>query len=152
MGVGSGSALEGLVNLETLNLSANNIRKIGDHDLVSLAHSPLRTLDLSENRISTLSPFAFAKLYSLKVGTMVENSQEYRLKYWATRSFVRSFARTAHSFACSGLLASLAHFAHSLARGKVNDWMAILSVFFYIFDHSDRVIRNMLPIGLEQLS
>ena len=68
MGVGSGSALEGLVNLETLNLSANNIRKIGDHDLVSLAHSPLRTLDLSENRISTLSPFAFAKLYSLKVG------------------------------------------------------------------------------------
>ena len=34
--------------------------------------------------------------------TMVENSQEYRLKYWAThssvRSFARSFARTAHSW------------------------------------------------------
>ena len=29
-------------------------------------------------------------------------------KYWATRSSVRSFARTAHSFAGSGLLASLA--------------------------------------------
>ena len=29
---------------------------------------------------------------------------------------IRSFARTAH-------------FAHSLARGSVNDWMAILSVF-----------------------
>ena len=47
--------------------------------------------------------------------TMVDNSQEYRLKYWATRSSVRlfactahSFACTAHSFACSGLLASLA--------------------------------------------
>ena len=30
--------------------------------------------------------------------TMVENSQEYRLKYWDTRSSVRSFARTAHSW------------------------------------------------------
>ena len=36
--------------------------------------------------------------------TMVDNGQEYSLKYWATRSF----ARTDHSFACSGLLASLA--------------------------------------------
>ena len=41
-------------------------------------------------------------------GTMVENSQEYRLKYWTTRLSVCSFARTAHSFAYSGLLASLA--------------------------------------------
>ena len=51
--------------------------------------------------------------------TMVDNSQEYRLKYWATRSSVRSFARTAHSFACCGLLASLAPSAaltRSLAR------------------------------------
>jgi len=50
---------------------------------------------------------------------MVDNSQEYRLQYWATRSSVRSFARTAHSFACSGLLASLAPSAaltRSLAR------------------------------------
>ena len=30
--------------------------------------------------------------------TMVDNSQEYRLEYWATRSSVRSFARTAHSW------------------------------------------------------
>ena len=37
--------------------------------------------------------------------TVGQNNQEYRLKYWATRSSVRSFARTAHSFACSGLLA-----------------------------------------------
>ena len=34
------------------------------------------------------------------------------------------------------LVCSLAHFAHSLARGTVNDWMAIKSVFFPIFDHS----------------
>ena len=50
---------------------------------------------------------------------MVWNKQESRRKYWATRSSVRSFARTAHSFACSGLLASLAPSAaltHSLAR------------------------------------
>ena len=77
---------------------------------------------------------------------MVDNSQEYRLKYWATRSSIRSFTRTAHSFACFGLLrsrpplhslvCSLAHFAHSLARGTVNDWLAVLSVFFSIFDHS----------------
>ena len=40
--------------------------------------------------------------------TMVENSQEYRLQHWATCSSVRSFARTTHSFACSGQLASLA--------------------------------------------
>ena len=30
--------------------------------------------------------------------TMVENSQKYRLQYWATRSSVRLFARTAHSW------------------------------------------------------
>ena len=51
--------------------------------------------------------------------TMVEDSQEYRLQYWATRSSVCSFARTAHSFACSRLLASLAPSAaltRSLAR------------------------------------
>ena len=46
---------------------------------------------------------------------MVDNSQEYRRKYWATRLSVRSFARTAFSFACSGLLASLAPSA-ALAR------------------------------------
>ena len=39
--------------------------------------------------------------------TVVWNKQESRRKYWATRSSVRSLARTAH-------------FAHSLACGKVN--------------------------------
>ena len=32
------------------------------------------------------------------------------------------------SFICS-----LAHFAHSFARGTVNDWVAILSLFFFLF-------------------
>ena len=47
--------------------------------------------------------------------TVGQNSQEPRRKYWATRSSVRSFARTA----CSGLLVSLAPSAaltRSLAR------------------------------------
>ena len=51
--------------------------------------------------------------------TVVQNNQEYRLKYWATRSSNRLFARTAHPFACFALLASLACFAalnHSLTR------------------------------------
>ena len=30
--------------------------------------------------------------------TVGQNNQEYRLKYWATRSSIRSFARTAHSW------------------------------------------------------
>ena len=42
------------------------------------------------------------------VRTMVENSQEYRLKYWATRSSVCLFARNAHSFASSVQLVLLA--------------------------------------------
>ena len=45
---------------------------------------------------------------SFSSSTVVDNSQEYRRKYWATRSSVRSFARTAHSFAWCGLLASIA--------------------------------------------
>ena len=40
------------------------------------------------------------------------------------------------------LVCSLVHFAHSLARGTVNDWMAILSVFFSIFDHSVPASRS----------
>ena len=50
---------------------------------------------------------------------------------WVRIAMNRSFARTAHSFACSALLPSharcaalirsLAYFAHSLARGTAND-------------------------------
>merc|ERR1712002_811446 len=69
---------------------------------------------------------------------------------WSTGPLARPFARSltllTRSLApdcslCScpplrSLVLSLTHFAHSLARGTVNDWMAILSVFFSIFDHS----------------
>ena len=41
--------------------------------------------------------------------TVGQNRQEYRLEYWATHSSVHSFACTAHSFACSTLLASFAY-------------------------------------------
>ena len=75
--------------------------------------------------------------------TVGQNSQEYRQKYWATRSSIHLFARTAHSLTCSAPLALLrslacllAHFAHSFARGTVNDWMGIHSVFFSVLAHS----------------
>ena len=45
--------------------------------------------------------------------TMVENSQEYRLKYWATRPSVRSHRSLARSLARS--------LTHSLVRGEVID-------------------------------
>ena len=57
--------------------------------------------------------------------TMVQNNQEFRRKYWATRSSFRSFAQITHSFACSALLdllaPSAAHirlFARSLAHSQ----------------------------------
>ena len=56
--------------------------------------------------------------------TMIQNNEESRLEYWANRLSIRSFA-------------------HCLARGKVNDWMAILSVFFSIFDHSVKLFHRV---------
>jgi len=55
-------------------------------------------------------------------------------------------ARFAHALRCAH---SLAHFAHSLARETVNDWMAILSVFFSIFDYSGQFI--LLHFSLQSL-
>ena len=59
------------------------------------------------------------------------------------RPFPRSLAPLTRALAppcslCShtplrSFVRSHAHFAHSLARGKVNDWMAIFSVFFFYF-------------------
>ena len=53
---------------------------------------------------------------------MGQNNQEYRMKNWATCSSIRSFARTAHSFTCSTLLASRtdAHEAKALVATPGN--------------------------------
>ena len=52
--------------------------------------------------------------------TVGQNNQDYRLEYRA----IRSSADTAHSFACSGLLASLARSLCSLPR-SVGKWMIV---------------------------
>ena len=55
-------------------------------------------------------------------------------EYWAIRSSVYSFARTAHSFACSALLASLARSAaliRSLARSLTHSGAHGEEVFVY---------------------
>ena len=79
---------------------------------------------------------------------MVDNSQEYRLKYWATRSSVCSFNRTAHSFACSGLLASLTlsaaltcSLAHSL-RSLPRSWESelLMTQNDLILSHSAMIV------------
>ena len=67
--------------------------------------------------------------------TVVQNSHESRRKCWPTRSFIGSFARTAHSIACSALFASrtgsaalICSLARSLTQsracGNVNDSMS----------------------------
>ena len=75
------------------------------------------------------------------------------------RPFARSLAPLTRSLApdCSlrsrpplrSLVRSLAHFTHSLARGTVIDWMAILSVFFPVFDHSAILDRVFLSSFIE---
>ena len=58
-----------------------------------------------------------------------------RTKYWATRSSVRLFACTAHSFACYALLDSLARFSaltRSRARGRV----------WYLTSHNQAVLNH----------
>ena len=92
--------------------------------------------------------------------TVGRNNLEYRLEYRATRSSIRSFARTAHSFACFALLAS--HYslhttrfthtlrcAHSLSRSltsltlspMVSKWLDghFFCVFFSILADSAMV-------------
>ena len=66
------------------------------------------------------------------VFTVGQNNEESRLKYWATRSSLHSFARTTHSIACSTLLALLARsaaltrsLAHSLCSLPVLDHSGI---------------------------
>ena len=68
------------------------------------------------------------KVEALRVKcTVVDNSQEYRLKYWATRSSVRSFARTAHSWESEFLMSQNdLVLSHSGVTGR-RDWTLISS-------------------------
>ena len=76
--------------------------------------------------------FSFSSSLHLTVG---QNNQESRQKYWATRSSVRLFARTAHLFACSALCCaaltcSLACSLRSLPHSRESEW---LDGFFLCF-------------------
>ena len=70
---------------------------------------------------------------------MGQNNQEYRLKYWATHSSVRSFACTAHSFACSRLLALL---IPKLVRKWMIGWLFVLFFQFWPVVH-DRIDAHL---------
>ena len=80
---------------------------------------------------------------------MGQINQENRLEYWATRLSVCSFTRTAHSFACSALVASLARSA-ALARS----WDSVLldgylfCVFFSILAH--KALRTRFDTKLDR--
>ena len=83
--------------------------------------SPLDSIPFSDthlNKFWSAEPLRRRRrrLYQSTVGQI---NQEYRLQYWATRSSIRSFPCTAHTFACSRLLALPAPSAaltRSLAR------------------------------------
>ena len=93
--------------------------------LICLTSTLITTTGSSQHLFGRLFP-TLLLTHPLTVG---QNNQEYSLKYWATFSSICSFACTAYSFPCSALLASLArsdvlthslaHSAHSLARGTV---------------------------------
>jgi len=71
--------------------------------------------------LSLFLSFFLSFVLSFFLSTVGQNNQDSRLQYWATRSSVRLFARTAHSSArtahssaCSALLSLLARSAGSL--------------------------------------
>ena len=80
--------------------------------------------------------------------TVGQNSQEYRRKYWAIRSSVRSFARTAHSSACSGLLTSLAH-SSALTRSLVHSLSSLPRSWEneLLMSQNDLVLSHSAAIG-----
>ena len=94
---------------------------------VELTSRVLVVLDHS----AMVPPFLFPLIRPC--GTVGQNN---RLKYWATRSFVCLFARTAHSFACSALRALLARSAAltSITPLLVGQWMIRwLFILFFFF-------------------
>ena len=66
--------------------------------------------------------------------TVVQNNQESRCKYWATRWSVHLFTHTAHSFSCSALLALLTRFACALRCAHL--FTCLLACSFRSLSHS----------------
>ena len=97
----------------------------------SLSTSSSSSLSLPRSLEGTLIEATVDTIVSLRIHTKYhectvgQNNQEYRLKYCAIRSSAHLFLRTAHSFACSALLASLARSAaltRLLARSLPRSW------------------------------
>ena len=75
--------------------------------------------------------------------TVVQNSPKSRRKYWTTRSSIRLFAYSAHSFACSTrlplpvrLAALICSLAHSLPSSRGSEWSnGYFCPVFSVLDH-----------------
>ena len=120
---------------------SQNVRKKGFHKyflFYPLTHPLIRAV--STSLFFFLAFFIYSHrsvLCCKRRSTMVENSQEYRQKYWATCSSVGSSARTAHTIACSRLLALLAPSAaltRLLVRSLPRSWESeLLDGYFVCF-------------------
>ena len=82
-----------------------------------------------------------------KYRTISEKDWNWRVGYWAIRSSARSFARPAHSFACSALLASLARsaalirsLALSLTRSRAHGKVV------YVFEMNASISYSFNPL------
>ena len=110
-----------------------------------------------KNKVRNSRPFAKVHRHRSALWVKITNNPDV-----ITGPLARLFACTVHSFPCSAMLAALthslapscsllptlrharfacalrcaqsfAHLAHSLSLGTVNDWMAIYSLFFFLF-------------------
>ena len=121
------------INFETVNFKVSNLIYYDTFFWLTIAGRAFVSL-LSDLIIATFTLSS----------TMGQNDKNSRCKYWATRSSIRSFACTAHSFTCSALLALLVRSAvltHSLARSLCShpsswesEWLH--GYFFWVFFHS----------------
>ena len=92
--------------------------------------------------------------------------QESRRKYWATRVFIRSFARTTHSIACSALLAFFARCAalirllarsltHSLPSSWESEWLIVSKTTWFwpiarpLIEKRERIKTERLGTGFK---
>ena len=89
-------------------------------------------------------------------GSIVQNNQKFRCKYWVTHSSICSCACTAHSLAphcslCTACFTRALRCAHSFTcsltysrtHGKVNVVLAVVASFFSVPNHSHLV--NLIP-------